>query len=368
MFFIFPESVISVQNPDSSDEVAAEEKKSAEKPAEVKISGMLREDAYYIRMPDIPTLNSGRRNLFANTLEARLILDRTREDWSFYADGRLYLYAGEFKTAYGLTRFNLMRAFARYFSRIGDFTLGKTYVNFGNSGIFNPFEIDKNFQLTDIQYARSGIYAFEYYLPWQDLGGLKVYAGFNDSFDYNPMAGISPSFHLGKFDIGAVFNHSDIDKNIAGLYFKGDAILGVQGSWGIRMDDKFKYSHSEVSAGIDYSFFDGKIITSLLFYYNGSGADDVKNYKSSPDSFFLAKYYGFLSFAWIIDEFWNIKTNIFMNFIDTSALIMPGVTVVIANGLSLNLQVLFVTMQSDAEFSRDKSGDVTALIRVEGKF
>ncbi|MDH4261849.1 MAG: hypothetical protein OEV78_02255 [Spirochaetia bacterium] len=340
---------------------------SAKKPAEVKISGLLREDAYYIRMPE-PDVVSDRKDLFANVLETRLILDRSREDWSFYADGRLYLYGGETQKAYGTTRLSLMRVMMRYFSPIGDFTIGKTYVNFGNSGLFNPFEIDKKIQMTDLQYAREGLYAAEYYLPWQDLSGVKIYTGFNDAFDYNPMLGISPSYHLGKFDIGGIYNHSDIDKNITGFYFKGDAILGIQGSWGAHLNDKLKYSYSEISGGIDYSFFEGKIVTTLLFYYNENGADEYKKYKVSPDSFLLAKYYGFLSVSWLIDEFWSVQLNAFMNLIDNSAVIMPVASFIITSGLSVTLQVNMVTAKKEAEFSRDKSGDFSALMRVEGRF
>jgi hypothetical protein len=362
---IFAETNLPAK-PDGDPTVESKENSAKKKEAEVKISGLLREDAYYIKMPE--SLKLKRTDLFANQLETRLILDRTRDDWSFYADGRLYLYGGEFQKAYGLNRLSLMRAYARDFSPIGDFTVGKTYVNFGNSGLFNPFEIDKKIQLTDIQYAREGLYAVEYNLPWQDLSSLKVYTGFNDAFNYNPMWGVSPGYHLGKFDLGGVFNHSDIDKNIAGIYFKGDAVVGVQGSWAAHLDDKLQYLYTELSGGVDYSFFEGKVVATALFYYNENGADEVKKYNSSGDSFLLAKYYGFLSLAWIIDEFWNVRANVFINLVDNSAVIMPIVSFIIANGLTLSTQLNFVTAKTDAEFSREKSGDVSVLIRLEGKF
>jgi|GEM_PF-1027153 len=362
-----------VQNPDSGNLAGAEVIEEAaelpvevskKKPAEVKISGLLREDAYYIRMPDHPV----RADLFANVLETRLVLDRVRDDWSFYADGRLYMYAGEFQAAYGLSRVSLMRAYVRDFSPIGDFTVGKTYINFGNSGLFNPFEIDKKIQLTDLQYAREGLYAVEYYLPWQDLSGLKVYSGFNDAFKYNPMWGISPGYHLGKYDLGVVYNHANKDKNVAGVYFKGDAFVGIQGSWGAHLDDQWKLSYNEASAGIDYSFFEGKVVATVLFYYNENGAGAYKDYKPSAESFLLAKFYSFVSLAWLVDEFWNIQAMAFVNLVDNSAVILPVVSVSIANGLNLTLQMNFVTAKKDAEFSRDKSGDAGALVRLEGKF
>ncbi|MDH4199710.1 MAG: hypothetical protein OEV66_04940 [Spirochaetia bacterium] len=346
-----------------SDDFNLDDKSQKNQPA-LTMSGLLRNDTFYIRMPE----SLLRQNMFADVLETRLILDRSRDDWSFYADGRLYINTGEFQNVYGLIQLKLMRTYLRWFSPVGDFTLGKTYVNFGNSGLFNPFEIDKSIQFTDLQYARAGLYALEYYLPWQDLSGLKVYTGYNDNFDYHPKWGISPGYHIGKFDLGAVFNHSDNNKNVSGLYFKGDAFAGINGSWGLYLNDKLEYSHSEASAGIDYSFFDGKVITTALFYFNENGAENYRNYKASADSFLLARYYAFLSFVWIIDEFWSASANVFMNLIDNSMVLLPSFSAVIANGLILTFQASFATALKDAEFSRDKMGDFTAMIRVEGKF
>lgn len=361
-FFLYPATTLFSQEPipDMTGSMAM----PAEKNSGLKINGLIRNDFWYFRMPSNPK----RSDLFANNLEARLILEHKRNDWDFYADGRFYFYQGEFQTLYGTSRAVLMRAYMRYFSPIGDFTLGKTYVNFGNSGLFNPFEIDKSIQLADLQYAREGIYALEYYLPWQDLSGLKVYGGFTDAFNYNPMWGVAPGFHLGTFDLGAVWNHSDINKNITGLFFKGDLILGVQGSWGVHLDDKLQYDHSEASAGLDYSFFEGKVITTLLFYYNEMGATDVKKYQVSAGSYLLARYYLFFSLVWTIDEFWSIQANAFMNLIDQSMIILPVISVVVANGLTLVLQMNIPTASGNEEFSRKKSGDIGAMLRVEGKF
>jgi len=366
MVFAFPvfSQTGNAEKADVGAENLPDTKVSEKKSGELKVSGLLREDAHYLYFPD----NRERKDYFANLLETRLILDRSREDWSFYADGRLYLYSGEFQKIYGPTKLNLMRAMMRYFSPVGDFTLGKIYVNFGNSGLFNPFEIDKLVQLSDLQYAREGLYAFEYYFPWQELSGLKAYAGFHEPFKYNPVGGISPSWHIGKFDLGGVFNHSGPGKNLAGIYFKGDALVGIQGSWGAHTDDQLEYRYSEVSGGIDYSFLEGKIVATLLFYYNENGADDYKKYVYNNESFLLAKYYGFFSFAWMIDEFWNIQLNGLANFVDRSAVIMPNVSVLITNGLRLFIQMNYYTEKKDAEFSREKSGDFYALIRVEGKF
>jgi hypothetical protein len=182
------------------------------------------------------------------------------------------------------------------------------------------------------------------------------------------MWGISPGLHIGKFDTGAVFNHTTEDQNIAGIYLKGDAFVGVQASWGASFDDSFDYKRSQISAGIDYSFFDGHVITSFLFYFNEDGADDPDYYMPAPDSFLLAKYYGMLSVVWSIDEFWSISAFGFMNFIDMSALLIPSVSVIIANGLAVNIQGIIPTNETEGEFAQNTVGNFSILLRVEGKF
>ena len=120
---------------------------------------------------------------FSNVLEGKIIVEEKSDDLKFYADLRFFVYAGQaaltagHHSGYYDYDVKLMRAFVRYFSPIGDLTIGKTYINFGNPGLFNLFDFDKSVNMSDTGYDKNGIVALEY----------VFYAG--DSFEGKYMAG-----------------------------------------------------------------------------------------------------------------------------------------------------------------------------------
>jgi len=339
----------------------------------ITLSGLLRNDSTYARFDK----NTIQRDYFSNLLEARLILERKRIDWNFYTDMRLYRFEGGDKMGiqkaqYDKNQAKLMRAFLRYFSSIGDFTIGKLYINAGNSGIFNPFELDKSFQFSDLQYAREGFSGIEYSLPW-NLNNFNLFTATGKNFKYEPVAGYNPIYgtslqlHFLTIDAGMAMIHTDRNNNRSGLFFKGDMILGVQGSYAAHIDDKIKFQYSEANAGIDYSFYSGKITTTLLYYYNEKGARNKINYQMSAESFLKARDYILLSGVYQIDEFWNIQLPVFINIVDQSTAVIPSLTTLLSGGLSVNVQLPFFTGKTSDEFSNTRNS-FTLLLRVEGKF
>jgi hypothetical protein len=328
--------------------------------ADIKLGGMVRNDAIVSKVKDDA--------VFTDILESRLEFTALSqsEDWKFYTDARVYLYYG--KTP-GNVSFDakVLRSFIRYFSPIGNFTLGKTYINFGNPGLFNPFEMNKTINFSDLKYDRDGILSFEYDLSVSTVFFWKIYGSPEYKFD-NSSYGTSIGFNAGGFDFGAVANRKTVNSNIAGVYFKGDLFFGVQGAYAMNFNDIGSRYYSEANFGIDYSFLEGNLVLSALFYYNENGAQTVESYVFSPNAFLFAKYYIYSNITGKIDDFTSLHISAFFNLIDGSILIIPGGTFKITNGLTIIGQLLFMTGDGRMDFSRDRYSDFSVILRVEGKF
>lgn len=341
-----------------------------ETPRGLFFSGLFRNDAYFADPPD---LHPKTDLLFHDILEMRLISEATSDKWRFYSDARFFHYSGEIAQLLQVDyEVKLLRAFIRYSSDVHEFSVGKTYINFGNAGLFNPFELDKSVQMTDLQYARNGHLAAEYLLHWQDTSSLKIFGAAPETavgapFSYDFLWGVSPGVHIGSFNLGGVLLHKKSDFNTAGLYFKGDLFIGVEGAAAAHLDDEGKLLYTEANFGIDYSFTEESFV-SLMFYYNEIGADDPANYLPSPDQFLLARYYLFAAINYSVDEFLGFQWGTFYNIIDNSFVLLPSMNVVIANGLSATFQIIIPTGEQNTEFSKNTLGEWTALLRMESKF
>lgn len=328
----------------------------------IELSGGVRNDAYFQK-----TTNDWR---FGDVLENKLIFSRKAEDWRFYGDLRvdlLFGFASQMLAGMNFT-VNLPRLFIRYNSPIGDFTAGKTYVNFGNPGIFNPFEVMKTINFSDLAYDKEGMLAFLYDFSFNDLSGGKLYFGPSSGITNSAIGG-SLYVNLFSFDAGLVANRKDIDKNITGLYFKGDLEIGINASWAYHFTDAFTNNFNEASAGIDYSFFDGKLFTGLTFYYDEKGAANTNEYANAlvSDVYQKAKYYLYGTISYQHDEFLGFRFDAFLNLVDYSSVLMPSVSYMISDGLTLTLLFDAVLGDDNQEFTRDLYGEYTFLLRVEGK-
>lgn len=372
---------------------------------EARLTGVVRNDTYQV-------VHENKEPQFLNILENRVLLNHRGDYWRFHGDARVYLTWADAATHHQLsdarfapllslvpaspllgpvqapalpsplTEFALNRSFIRYYSEYGDFTVGKNYVNIGNFGLFNPFEPDKTLDFGDINYDKEGQAVMDYRLPLGQLSTLHAFGAYSGN-DLNYQSGLEVLTNIKKFDIGAVYvrkgrdrrrpsplisqtAYTREDRNEAGLYLKGDLEVGVQADWNYHFNDEDRFS--EARGGLDYSFFDGKLILTGLFYFNESGATQTSDYQIRPDAWFQARYYAFLSVAYAIDEFISFGLAGFTNAVDGSTIFLPGMDYVLDNGLSLRLQLGVLTGDGQSEFSRDTSGLGNILIRLEGKF
>lgn len=343
----------------------------------LNFSGVIRNDAFVTGYQD--------KAKFSDILETRLVLNKKAEKWKFYADGRAYVYNGYITEHTGNYKVKLMRSFIRYYPELGDFTLGKTYINFGNPGIFNPFELDKSLNFSDLTYTKEGMLAFEIEIPLGELSGIKTFIGY-DNFDANYTTGLALFSNAFKFDFGLVYlrkganrkspepvsvisyNVFGTGRNLVGIYFKGDLGLGISGAYCYHIHDRKDKDFSEAQFGLDYSFFRGKLQINALFYYNQNGGDGPDVYQLTNDTYFSAKYYVYGTVNFVFDEFFSAQTGCFANLNDGSLILIPSIKLVITNGLTFILQGAVATGKGKDEFTRDVLGKYTILSRVEAKF
>ncbi len=341
--------------------------------ASIDLSGGIRNDAAFLK-----TTNNFN---YEDILENKLLFTRKADDWRFYSDMRFYAYYGAIQAPAGIGTnfsipgtsplnysFDLLRAFVRYDSPAGIWTLGKTYVAFGNFGIFNPFEFSKTVDFSDLTYDKDGILALVYEHAFSDLSGMKVYAG--------PQGGVTNSWtggsifgHYGSFDGGLVYNRKGLGTNAAGIYLKGDLEAGVNLSYSYHFNDYLTNSFAEASAGVDYTFFDGKFYTALTYYYDERGATNTNGYKpyGFEDVYFTARHYLFGDVKYTYDEFLSFELYLFWNLIDLSGVIAPSATYTLSDGLDLTLMFSYITGKGSLEFSADNLEQYGILLRVEAK-
>ena len=329
---------------------------------QLKFNGLLRNDASIAKQTNAAPV-------FSDTLETRLILSEKAEQWRFYADARVYLYSGAAAVLTGLQmKINLLRAFIRFYTPVGDFTVGKTYINFGAMGVFNPLEAAKTVTFSDLKYDREGLIALQYELPIGSETKLMMYASPSMNWT-NCAGGMQFSTHIGTFDLGIAVNRKQVNRTVVGAYFKGDIELAVTGGYAFHIDDYAKDYFSEANLGLEYSFLDGKLVANLIGYYDQRGADTISNYNlfSTDDKYFNAKWYLYGALSYAYDEFISFGVSAFVNLIDFSSVILPSFSYTVSDGLTLQLIGGILTGTGKSEFSRDKLGEFSCTARLETK-
>ncbi len=333
----------------------------------LRVRGRVRNDAILLVSDNVK---------FTDIFETMLVVEKKWDNVKFYGDGRFYAYNGIITKYDGWYRFRFMRGFFRVYTPSGDITVGKTYINFGNTGVLNVFEFDKSVTLTDLSYDKEGIYAFEYaYFKDNKFEG-KFYAGVYDRERDNDLyvedvrfaGGFSLMGHSGTFNYGFVANRIDTDRNVTGVFFKGDIEIGVNGSCAFHFNDLFNKMFSEAQLGVDYSFVDGKLVCTANFYYNERGASKHGPRLPSPNYYFTARYYIHGSLVGLIDEFLSTGIDCFANLVDESLLLLPYFNWIVRDGITLSFIFPVPVGQGDQEFSRDRAGYLSAVVRIEGKF
>lgn len=300
--------------------------------------------------------------LWNNTLETRFKLQHRSRSWQTHVDARLYYNSGELLTVTNELVFTLNRSFVRFFPEFGHITVGKSYINYGVAGVFNPFEFNKAVKLDDVNYDKEGIAAAEVMIALGDFSGWKVYGG----ADGKQLAfGSELDLRAGRFRIGAAFHHKRKETNLAGIFFKGDAGVGVHGALALHCNDSFEDPWLEANGGIDYSF--GKLILAVDWYCNRRGADNPADYQpaSDRDGFLLSRHYLYSTADLQLNEFWKTGWHAFWNLNDSSRLHTVQCSWIPARAVTLTLLINLLPQGGNREFSHEKYGRWSTLLRME---
>ena len=321
-------------------------------------TGRIRNDAFYYEFEN--------ESEFSDIMELQIIPQLKKENWRFYSDYRFYNYYGDIaKSSDELDYAKQYRAFFRLTPSFGIITVGQTYVNFGIPGMLNPFEMNKEIDLSDLDYDKRGISALILDKSVKDLSLLRIY--YSPSF-YNKF-GFSYQTNRKGFEWGTVCNHKGRDNNVAGIHLKADIEIGLHSSIAVHFNDDFENEFIESSMGMDYSF--RKLFFGLTLYYNEEGASDKEEYNEivNTDTYFIARNYLYFNCSLVPDEFTNLSLDVFGNTIDTSGMYILGFEYVLLTCLSFAVQTAYISGRGMDEFSKDiYKTDFIYILRGELKF
>lgn len=328
----------------------------------VDISGTIRNDSFV-------QVKEG-KSAFTNILENRLYLTKNNEKWKYFSDIRFYVVTGEpdNTTTYSAV---IPRVYVKYYiSPKADVTVGKSYITLGNLQFLNPFEFNKSVNLSDIKYDKEGEIGAAFNLSLNDVSGIKMYMLPDSDFE-NSKGAIDIFSNIDTLDFGFAASRKGSMRNTVGLYLKGDMKIGINIAAAYHFSDELNADkcYWETNVGGDYSFLEGRLYIAEQIYFNQKGAGDKKNYRmvTEHDGYFKGRVYSYTGISYTVDEFMSIKADNIVNLVDAGALISPGVTYTIADGLNLTLQYTLVTGTGEQEFSDSVYGRHIFNFRLEGK-
>lgn len=331
---------------------------------------------------------------FMNTSLLKVNFNYKDDGWRIYSDIRLglsygvgdlismspnnYLYTTDFdgESEFGIS-FNIPRLYFKINSPIGTFTLGRSYLTFGQAGMFSTLEWYKNFSLTDPLATKPGINMFSLDIPIDAYGKAKIFAGGDDNWD-TPLAGAEIIFGGSGFEMGATYQYKGHNTNVLGAFFKADVFLSLFGSYAAHLnnvvtDEDFTHSH-EASIGIDYSFPISfyTLLVQQIFYYNSLGATDKSELIDIPygDYYFKSYMYSYTSFMFTLDQFTSFGTDVIVSIADGSGAVIPKVLLSVANNLTLDIAMSIYFGEEGAEFSylNDYIPNISGLVKLIANF
>jgi hypothetical protein len=266
---------------------------------------------------------------------------------------------------------NLARAWLRFDLPYGNLTVGRFWPKTGIFGIFNPFEWSKTIGFTDTSFDREGVDGASWNFGVTDTGEGQVFVAPGGSIS-NLAGGASLTMNALGFDFGVAALRKGWSTNVAGFYFKGDLLVGVNASWAFHFDDGLTNAWSEIYAGIDYSFdFGGpKLLLTGGAYYAAHGATNTNEYLAvtGDDRYLNARLYGLADASLVWDDSLTFDFIAFANGVDGSTVLIPQLKIQPWSAITVTLYAVFATGTGDTEFNRTLFGNCTLLARCEAKF
>ena len=328
------------------------------------------------------TLSAGKDDPtdFMNSSELNIDLGYKGNDWRFYSEMSVGLHYGigdmisAFPNNYIYTRdlsgnsemgiaLDIDRMFIKINSIMGTWTIGRSYLSFGQPYLFNSLEWYKKFSPTDPTATKEGINLISLDVPIGAYGKAEFFIGGTDAWD-TPIAGTEIVLGTNNFEMGLSYQYKGYNSNVVGAFFKADIVIALFGSYAVHLNDvtteqDFSHSH-EFSLGIDYSFPIGMttLLVQQIFYYNSLGATTESELMTMPfgDYYFRGGAYSYTSLMLAIDQFSSLGLNMIINMYDASGMILPQGSFNLLDGLSLEIITGFTWGKDNTEFSPTQQG------------
>jgi len=316
---------------------------------------------------------------YLNNSQLKIELNYKDLDWRLYSDIRLGLlygasdlisasnnliYTGDTNkdNRFGIT-LEIPRMYLKLNTAIGNITIGRSYVTFGQPYIFNALEWDKNFSLVDPLATKAGVNLVSLDVGIGSYGKANIFVGGNDEWD-TVLGGAELILGLDSFEMGLVYQYKGYNDNVVGAFFKADILIGLFGSYAAHLNDIFSgadfNSSQEFSIGADYSFPIG--VTTLLiqqiFYFNSSGATTVDElqFTTFGDYYYRGQTYSYTSFKLTIDQFTTVGTDVIVNIHDSSGAVLPRFLFTLTNNLTLDIAMAIFWGDTGSEFAPSNKG------------
>lgn len=301
---------------------------------------------------------------FASILEGRMVFQHKQPLWQVYGDARLYWKTG-FAAADGELTFALVRGYVRLTPGPLELTLGKTYLNMGAPGIFNPFSLDKTLSLTDLTRTREGREAVTAELRTGGFSGFKLLAAPGDPAW---TAGLEFFARPGGLDLTLGAVRLATNHNLLGGSLRFDPGVGISLAAAVHCDDHGRQPALEAALTLDWSI--GRWSFLLGGYANGRGSARREEYSSTPaaGTYTLGRLTLFLQNRLQLDEFISFTLDSFGNPEDGSLVFLPGLLWTVTEGLTCTVIISVPLGRDGGEYAPSRAGELGFLIRVLAKF
>lgn len=260
--------------------------------------------------------------------------------------------------------------------KAGSFTLGRSYLNFGQNQLFNALEWHKNFSLTDPSATKPGVNMLSWDMGMGAYSRIKAFIGGDDTWAY-PLAGIEIVTGLPRFEIGFAYQYKGEDRSVLGLSFKADLVLTFFGTYAAHLNkvlhgSQFTHFH-DLSLGFDYSFplNTSSLVITQIFYYNSAGASSLEELFSSPggDYYFRSQGYSHTTLMFNINEFISIGAGVMVSLMDGSGAVLPTGKFTLANNLVLDAVLGIFFGKKNSEFAPSRLiPNASAMLRLTASF
>lgn len=266
------------------------------------------------------------------------IENRNQKNGKFELDIALSVLYGEYKDYYNsisssislpfigdtAALIEIRKLYLALYPKFCDIIIGRQIVNFGVGTVFSPVDSFSSIDIADISFSRRGddIAMLKFY--FSPTAGLDILSTFSTKMTNTKTAVKLYANFLG-FDASllGVFKSAEYE-TLLGLSLKGDAFVGIHGEFAAHIMGKSGEHYIEAMGGLDYSFFDGKLMLMAEYYFNSDEIDsdnvtllDI----ASIDKKYYAPHYLFFSVNTTPNELTGFSTSVIWNIRDKAAII-----------------------------------------------